>query len=77
MILKCLENCHIKKISNLLYTYTFFEKPTKKINNRAKYLYFNATILLSIFHDLLAQKKMKTGKWPKAADASLYTKSTP
>ena len=39
--------------------------------NRAKELYCDATIFFLILYCLLAQKKMETEKWPKAADSPL------
>ena len=49
----------------------FFKKQTKKIYNRAKELYCDATIF--VFDSLISTcpKKMKTEKWSKAADSPL------
>ena len=53
----------------------FFKKPNKKIYNRAKELYRDATIFFLIHYCLLNQKKMETEKWSKAADSPLLTKN--
>ena len=49
----------------------FFKKPKKKIHNRAKYLYFDATIFIFRFFIVYLPKKMETGKWPNAAESPL------
>ena len=51
----------------------FFKKPNKKIYNRAKELYCNATIFVFWFFIVYLPKKMETEKWPKAADSPLCT----
>ena len=46
-----------------------FEKPNKKIYNRTKELYYDATIFVFWFFIVYLPKKMETEKWPKAADS--------
>ena len=41
--------------------------------NRAKELYFDATIFVFWFVIVYLPKKMETEKWPKAADSPLYS----
>ena len=83
-MLKCVENCGprhppktrlgsaVKKCSSSFYTYKFFlRNQIKKIYNRAKELYCDATIFVCPFFIVYLSKKMETEKWPKAADSLL------
>ena len=49
----------------------FFKKPIKKMYNRAKELYCNATTLVFWFFIVYLTKKMETEKWPEAVDSAL------
>ena len=49
----------------------FFLKLNKKIYNRAKKLYCDATIYFFLVFIAYLPKKMETEKWPKAADSPL------
>ena len=49
----------------------FFKKPNKKIYNRAKELYCNATIFVSDYLPSTFPKIMESEKCPKAADSRL------
>ena len=46
-------------------------KPNKKIYNRAKELYCDATIFVFRFFIVYLLKKIWTKQWPKAADSPL------
>ena len=52
----------------------FLKTPNKKIYNRAKELYCDATIFLFWFFIVYLSKKTETEKWPKAADSRLLKK---
>ena len=49
----------------------FSKKPNKKIYNRAKELYCDATIYFFWFFIIYLHKKMETEKWPKVAGSPL------
>ena len=57
-------------VSNNLLFYS--RKTNKKIYNRAKELYCDATIFFLILYCSLVWSKMETEQWPKAADSPLY-----
>ena len=60
----------VKNFSSLLYTYKL-RNQTKKVCNKAKELYCDATIFVFRFFILYLPKKMETEKWLKVSLPSL------
>ena len=61
-----------------LYISIFLRNQIKKIYNRAKELYCDATIFVFFYSSLsTCPKKMGTEKWPKAADSPLLGRNSP
>ena len=83
-MLKCVENCgprhppkkgalgQMSKNFQIHFIYiNIFKKQNKKIYNRVKELYCDATIFVFWFFIVYLPKEMETEKWPKAAGSPL------